>query len=195
MILKEIWALMLNNRAKKDSEKVLESLEIKRGYVIGDIGSGGGYFAAQFSKRTGEDGKVFAVDNDKDLLLYVDKAMKKKHIYNVETVIVQEDECPLPKQSCDLIFMRNVFHHIEDPGSYFTNLKESLKPHGRLAIVEWLPDMGGIYVSRAGHCTSEKTIQNILYQAGFEQLKSFNFLKVQSFKIFKKSIRKSVIRE
>lgn len=186
MTLKEIWALMLNNRAKKDSKKVLESLGIKYGYVIGDIGSGGGYFAAQLSKRAGKDGKVFAVDNDKDLLLYVDKAMKKQHICNVETVLAQENECPLPKQSCDLIFMRNVFHHIEDPVSYFTNMKENLKPYGRLAIVEWLPDMGRIYVSRAGHCTSEKAIQNILFQAGFVQLESFDFLKSQSFKMFKK---------
>lgn len=191
MILTRIWAMMLNNRAKKDSEKVLDSLEIKQGDVIADIGSGGGYFAARLAKRAGKDGKMFVADTNKALLLYVAKAMKKQHIYNVKTIVGREDGCPLPKESCDLIFMRNVFHYLTNSVSYFRNIRESLKPGGRIAIVEWLPNMKGNYVSCAGYCTSEKEIRGRLCKAGFAQLKSFDFLNGQSFNIFKKDAKEN----
>lgn len=186
MSLTGFWAMMLNNRAKRDSEKVIESLAINQGDVIADIGSGGGYFSARLSKKTGSNGKVFAVDTNKALLSYVVKAMKKQHIHNVKTVVVKDNGSPLQKESCDLIFMRNVFHHITNPESYLSNIKESLRPGGRIAIIDWLPKMKGSDDSHTGHYTPEKEIQRILDKAGFARLKSFDFLKGQSFNIFEK---------
>lgn len=184
MNLTKIWALMLNQRAKKDSDKVIKYLEIKQGDIIADIGSGGGYFSAEFAEKVGERGKVFAVDMNKELLSYIDKSMKKQNIYNVERIVGTENGCHLPK-SCDLIFMRNVFHHIKEPFSYFDNIKENLKSGGRIAIIDWLPNKNNS-MNRAGHCSQEKEIQEVMYKAGFVQLKSFSFLKRQSFNIFKK---------
>ena len=123
MLFKTIWAMMLNNRAKKDSQKVLDCLNIQLGCIIADIGSGGGFFTFEFSKRTGLGGKVFAADSDKKLLIYIENISIKKKINNIETVICKEDECPLPKESYDLIFMRSIFHHIKNPKSYFLKLR------------------------------------------------------------------------
>lgn len=186
MILTRIWAVMLNNRAKRDSEKVLESLEIKAGDIIADIGSGGGYFTVRLAKRTGSGGKVFAVDTNQKLLLYINKMMKKQHIQNIETVLGREDGCSLPTENCDLIFMRNVFHHIADPVSYFTNIKKSLKFGGRIAIIEWSQSTRRSHVSYAGHCTSEKDIQRVMREAGYTHLNSLDFVDGQSLNIFEK---------
>ena len=48
-----IWAMMLNNRAKKISQMVLESLNIRPGDVVADVGSGGGHFTFVMAGRTG----------------------------------------------------------------------------------------------------------------------------------------------
>lgn len=180
-----LWAIMLNNRAKKNSQFVLDSLNIFSGAVIADIGSGGGYFALEFARRTGLSGKVFAVDTNQALLAYVEKATKKKRLKNIEMVIGHKDGCPLPKESCDLIFMRNVFHHIENPVSYFQKLRESVKPGGRIAIIDWNRTTRG-YVGYAGHSTPEAEIQRIMREAGFKHMNSYGFLKGQSFNLFQK---------
>lgn len=186
MNLTSIRAFMLNCRAKKNSRQVIKSLEIKKGDIIGDIGSGGGYFTFQFSKIVGAHGKIFAVDTNQKLLSHINKKLNHNQIQNIETVISNENRCPLPSTNCNYIFMRNVFHHLTSPASYFKNIKNCMNPGGKIVIIEWLPNMKWIYAIRTGHCTEEKKIEKIMQEAGFMHLKSFNFLKKQSFNIFQK---------
>ncbi len=114
MLFSGIWAVMLNNRAKKGSQKVLQNLEISIGDHIADIGSGGGYFTFEMAKRTRPDGKAFAVDTNEKLLARIKKIAEKNRLSNIETVSGSEDNCRLQRESCDLVFMRNVFHHIKN---------------------------------------------------------------------------------
>ena len=73
---------MLNNRAKKNSKKVLENLQIRSGDVVADIGSGGGYYTIHFANLTAPDGKVYAVDSDKALLARIEKKIKRQQLIN-----------------------------------------------------------------------------------------------------------------
>lgn len=182
MCLAGIKEVMFNNRAKKDSEKVLEKLRIRSGDVIGDIGSGGGYYTILFSALTASNGKVYAVDVDKALLDRIEMKVKRQQLHNVETILVKENNCTLAKESCDLVFMRNVFHHISNPTLYFKNPKKSIKPGGRIAVIDW--SSGNSMIK---HNTSEKTIIKTLQEAGYRHVESFDFLKNQSFNIFHKT--------
>ncbi|WP_123053698.1 class I SAM-dependent methyltransferase [Clostridium sp. JN-1] len=181
MNLTSIRASMLNYRAKKGSSDVIKSLEIKKGDIIGDIGSGGGFFTFKFSKIVGADGKVFAVDTNQKLLAHIKEIMKRNQIQNIEAVLSNENSCPLPHTSCNFVFIRNVFHHITNQVNYFKNIKNCLNTGGRIVIIEWLPNATII-----GHCTEEMKIKKIMKDAGFTHLKSFDFLKKQSFNIFEK---------
>ena len=126
-------AEMFNSGAKENSGAVLDSLDIKKGRVIADVGSGGGFFVFEFAERTGPGGKVYAVDTNDSF-----------------------------------------------PAAYFRGLKHSLKPDGRVAVIDRKP--GG---SRKGHGTPEEEIKSAMRFAGFEIVQSFNFLKKQSFYIFR----------
>lgn len=187
MKLTDIWGFMLNNRAKAGSQRILESLQIRSGDVIADIGSGGGYFTFEFAKKVGKDGKVFAVDTNTDLFSYIENKLKKQEIQNVITVMADETGFVLPNGNCNLIFARNVFHHIENAEVYFQNIQKYLKSNGKIAIIEWLPDKKGIFTIRASHSTSETEICKIMETAGFKQVKSFDFLDRQSFNVFQLS--------
>ncbi|WP_252217159.1 methyltransferase domain-containing protein [Clostridium sp. VAP41] len=179
MNLTSIRASMINYRAKKGSDEVIKKLEIKKGDIIGDIGSGGGLFTFKFSKVVGSDGKVFAVDTNQKLLAHINELMKHNQIQNIETLLSNENCCPLPGTSCDFIFMRNVFHHIINQVNYFENIKNCLNASGKIVIIEWLPG-----AALVGHCTKEMKIKKIMEEAGFKHLKSFDFLNKQSFNIF-----------
>jgi len=184
MSLKGILAVMLNNRAKEDAQKVLDALQIKRGDTVADIGSGGGFFTFEFASRAGENGRVYAVDTDAAFRNRIKKIAKKKNIGNIETVVGEPDGCPLPQASCDLIFLRNVFHHIKNPGDYMKSLKDRLKPGGRIAVIEWEKSPHGRF--SAGHYTASADIQKIMMAAGYSHLNFHDFLKKQSFNIFGK---------
>ncbi len=185
MLLSEIWAVMLNNRAKKDSQKVLDLLDIHAGDTIADIGSGGGYFTFELAKRTGQNGKVYAADTNKRFLTRIESVARKNSLHNIETVVCTEDGCPLQRESCDLVFMRNVFHHIKEPVPYFRKLSEGLKPGGRIAVLDWKNTKGG-FVGLSGHFTPEAEIHRALKAAGLLIEKSIDILDDQSFNIYRK---------
>lgn len=152
-----IWGYLLNHRAKPDADRVLDSLGINAGDVIADVGSGGGYFTLRFAERAGPDGLVYAVDTHAGLLAYIGRIVQKRGMSNVKTLPGDQIGFCLPKECCDLIFLRNVFHHIDDPESYFTHLGQSLKAGGRIAILEWSEGVGG-HVGRKRHSTPEESI-------------------------------------
>lgn len=91
-------------------------------------------------------------------MVYVEKKAGKLRIYNIETVIGSKDGYALQKEICNLIFMRDVFHHIEDPVSYFAKLWESIKPGGRIAIINWKRTKLG-YIGCFGHYAAAEEIK------------------------------------
>jgi len=130
---------MLNKRASSPESrpaKVLKSLDIHDGDVIGDIGTGGGYFTFEFSKKVGENGKVYAIDVNQKSLDFIYNKSKKEGITNIEPVLADEAGFLLPKK-VDLLFLRNVFHHLPEPTEYFKNLRQFLKDDGKIAIMDY----------------------------------------------------------
>lgn len=117
-------------------DQIMKALKLKEGQNIADIGSGGGYFSIRFAQSIGRSGKVFAVDTDPDLLESVEESAAERGIGNIETVLVEDRIPGLPEGIIDLIFIRNVTHHIENRAEYFKQIKPSLSEDGRIAIIE-----------------------------------------------------------
>ena len=46
------------------------------------------------------------------------------------------DQTHLPTACCDAILLRYVVHHMSDPDDMYSSLRRSLRPHGKLVIVE-----------------------------------------------------------
>src|SRR5262247_686823 len=113
-------------------DRVIESLEIRPGDRVADIGSGGGYFTFRLAKAVGADGKVYAVDVDKELNDALARRAKDEGYANVEIILAKADD-PLLPSAVDLIFTSNTYHHLQNRTAYFANLKKYLKPNGRIA--------------------------------------------------------------
>ncbi|MEM3737402.1 MAG: class I SAM-dependent methyltransferase [Candidatus Bathyarchaeia archaeon] len=138
--MKNLKAEMFNRKAsdpKSKPDQILEALKLKSGQTVADIGAGGGYFSLRFADAVGREGRVFAVDIDPGFLEFIRDKSKEKGLDNIETILATEDALPLPRRSIDLVFMRNVTHHLPNRVDYFRKLRDVLKPEGRIAIIEY----------------------------------------------------------
>ncbi|ODS38935.1 hypothetical protein BEH94_06230 [Candidatus Altiarchaeales archaeon WOR_SM1_SCG] len=183
----KIKAKLFNKKAsdpKNKPQDVLDSLRIEKGSIIADIGAGGGYFTLRFADAVGEKGKVYAIDTDHEFLEFIRKSAEEKVLDNVETVIAAGDNLNLPEGTLDLIFVRNVYHHLQNRVEYFRKLKILLKPEGRVAVIEYKP--GGFFSFHAifGHYVKREVIAEEMGKAGYRVDEKFDFLPEQSFTIF-----------
>lgn len=176
-----------NKHASSSSSKpdeIIRSLNIKQGQSICDIGSGGGYFSFRFAQKTGDKGKVYAVDINNDFLSYINKQAAQRKITNIITVLATETDSGLPNHTCDLIFMRDVYHHISNRVAYFQALAKKLKPGGRIAIIDYRKKGFIFKIIMRHHITERKVIIKEMTDAGFTVNEEFKFLPRQNFLIF-----------
>ena len=189
MTISNILLKLLNWEAalpKNKPEEVIQRLNIKDGDTVADIGSGGGYFTLEFSKRVGKNGIVYAVDTKQTYLDYIKNQSKQEKIENITTVLITESEISLPEESIDIIFLRNVFHHLSEPSNYFNKLKKYLKPNGKIAIIDHKKKKGFSFVYIFGHYIPEEEILKEMEKSGYSLAETLYFLPEQSFNIFRK---------
>jgi ubiquinone/menaquinone biosynthesis C-methylase UbiE len=163
-------------------QKVIQSLQIRPGDAIADLGAGSGYFTFHLAKAAGSAGKVYAVDIDKDMTRLLANKAKDQGTQNVEVILAKPDDSLLPDGSIDLIFTSNVYHHIENRVRYFAALRKSLRPGGRVAIIEY--DRRSWFGGLLRHYTPSEFIRREMEQAGYRLAREFDFLDRQSFLLF-----------
>jgi len=177
---------MLNREAssrRSRPEEILEQLHIREGQAIADIGSGGGYFTLAFAARSGKTGHVYAADVKKKFLDFIRHQAEQASLDNITFILAAEGKIDLPESVLDLIFARNVFHHLPEPRNYFAKLKRHLKPGGKVVIIEHKKKGFG-FVSLFGHHTTAEVIVREMEKAGYITEKSFDFLPDQTFTLF-----------
>jgi arsenite methyltransferase len=185
--MKNSKAKMFNMKAsdpRNKPDQILKALELRQGQNVADIGAGGGYFCLRFAEAIGRKGKVYAVDTNPEFLEFIRNSAKEKKLNNVKTILVTEDKLSIPGKSLDLVFMRNVTHHIPNRVEYFRNLRGVLKPAGRIAVVEYRRSGRFSFHKLFGHHVNRETIVKEMVEAGYQLEKEFNFLPEQSFTIF-----------
>ncbi|MBO8152347.1 MAG: methyltransferase domain-containing protein [Candidatus Marinimicrobia bacterium] len=180
-------AKMFNKKAsdpKNKPDQVVESIALKPGQSIADIGCGGGYFSLRFAEMVGKEGRVYAIDTKPEFLEYVKNSAKEKGLDNVIPMLISGDKLDLPQKSLDFIFMRNVTHHIPNRVEYFRNLKQFLKTDGKIIIIEYKRGKPFTFRGIFRHYIPKETIIQEMEEAGYLVEKEFDFLPEQHFTIY-----------
>lgn len=164
-------------------EQVVQALGLKAGMAVADLGSGSGYFTRRFVKAVTDRGKVYAIDVEQEMLTYTKTSIENLRIpYAAEFILAKPDDPMLPSASVDLIFLCNVYHHLEDRDRYFANVKAALKSGGRIAIVDFYHDerSGEVGFPRR-HLVARDTVVSEMEKAGYRLLREHTFLPRQYF--------------
>jgi len=163
-------------------EEVIRSLGLQAGGKVADLGSGSGYFTVRLASAVGSTGKVYAVDVDREMNDYVAQRAQEEGYNNIEVILAEYDDPLLPESGVDLIFTCNTYHHLEDRVQYFANVREHLRPNGRVAIVDFNGE--GWFQKIFGHWTASEVIQKEMEEAGYVLQREFTFLPKQFFLVF-----------
>lgn len=169
--------------------QVIDSLNLKPGLAVADLGSGSGYFTRRFIEAVTETGKVYAVDIEPEMLKYAEESVIHMHrSYTAEFILARPDSPKLPYQSIDLLFVCNTYHHLEERTKYFSDTKSSLKPGGRVAIIDFYHDeRSGELGFPKRHLVPRETVIDELTKAGYTLLREHQFLPKQYFLEFSAS--------
>jgi ubiquinone/menaquinone biosynthesis C-methylase UbiE len=171
-----LFALHAKASAADEIPKLAALMEWKPGTVVADIGAGEGSYAFAAVEQVGALGKVFATEIDAEKLKALRAEVKKRDLQNVAVVESGEMETNLPAACCDAIFLRRVYHHLTKPLEFDASLIRSLKPGGKLAVIDFPPHpeygkVKGVPKDREGHGIQQKILIDELTTAGLRMEK------------------------
>ena len=161
-------------------QRVIDALQLTSGMKVADIGAGTGYFSMRLAKVPGL--SVFAVDIEPKMVEYLRQRAHKEHAMNVTAVLAGASSPNLP-EPVDVILVVDTYHHLPNRPAYFRELRKSLKPGGRIAIVDFrkdAPDGPPVHFR-----FTPQQIQDEMKQAGYELQSAHDFLPRQHFLIFR----------
>lgn len=172
-----------NDWEDRDSWMNLEDIynygSIKEGSYVADIGCHEGYMSFHLSQIVGEQGKIYAVDVRDDRLVTLDEIAGKRGVKNIETILGDYDNPNLPEGSLDVVIIIDAYHEIKDYKEVLMHIKKSLKPNGKLLILEKLKSkiIGKTRAEQtAAHSLSAAYVEEELAEAGFVDMESYENL-------------------
>jgi SAM-dependent methyltransferase len=130
------------------ADQIMDALAVAEGSVVADIGAAGGWFTLRLARRAGPNGLVYAEDIQPGMIEGIARRMQSENLMNVKTILGTPSDPRLPP-GLDAAVIADAYHEMDDPSdptlivTLLQNIARSLKPQGRLGIVDWVPGNGG----------------------------------------------------
>ena len=159
------WLERPERQFEENSALLLKNLNLKSGMQIADIGAGSGYYTSLIAKRIGN-GKVYAVDVEPQMILFLNERIKEEKLSNVVTVLGSETSVRLPASSLDMMLLVDVYHEFSFPYEMGQSMYNALKPDGRLVLVEFRSEDESVPI---------KTIHKMSVAQSVKELKAVGF--------------------
>jgi predicted methyltransferase len=115
--------------------EVIDALAVKPGQRVADIGSGFGYFTFRLAARVGAEGKVYAVDIDREAINKVRQRGEREKLEQVEAILGESNDPHLP-DGLDAVLIVDTYHEFRDYDRMMQAVFRALKPGGRLVIID-----------------------------------------------------------
>jgi SAM-dependent methyltransferase len=180
----EKWAQVFDDPERDAWQKpheVLQALKLAPDASVADIGSGTGYFAVRLAHWVPK-GRVYGVDAEPDMVRYLAERAKREGLANLTVVAAKPNDPGIPS-AVDLVILVDTYHHLPDRERYFRNLQKSLKPGGRLAIIDFTLD-SPVGPPKNARIPAD-TVKKELARAGYALAEEHTFLPHQYFLVFR----------
>ena len=151
-------------------DRVMTLLGIAPGKAVADIGAGSGWFTVRAARRVGATGTVYAEDINPEAVRTIETRAKKEQLVNVHTVLGTPDDLKLTPGSVDAALLLKVYHEIAHPLPVMKELRTSLRPGGRVGII----DRNG---NGTDHGLDRAVVEREMHEAGFKVKERYDFTK------------------
>ncbi|MBM3839958.1 MAG: class I SAM-dependent methyltransferase [Verrucomicrobia bacterium] len=152
------WLERPERGEEEKPDLLVQSLKLKPGDVVADIGAGTGYFSWRMAQAVDGSGLVYGVDIQQEMIDLFTKKMAERKITNVKAVLGSITDVRLPTNSVDLVLMVDVYHEFSHPYEMMQSICRSLKPGGRVVFVEYRLEDPAVPIKRL-HRMSEAQVR------------------------------------
>lgn len=170
--------------AQMQPERVLDTLGVKPGDVVADIGAGTGYFSFRLAARVGPEGKVYASEIEDRLLDFMRRKIEANHVKNIVLLKAAESDANLPPRSCDKILIVGTYYYFPDAVAYVKKLRQALKPGGVIGIIDIDKERAGPRRKDRARLAVPDNIVDEMKRAGFVLRQKHDFLQARFYLIF-----------
>jgi ubiquinone/menaquinone biosynthesis C-methylase UbiE len=122
---------------KQKPGELVRAMGLQPGMTVADVGTGIGYMLPFLSRRVGPTGSVIAEDIFDDFLESAKRRAENQKLENVTFVKGTETDPKLPEGAVDVVLALDVYHHFDYPDKMLAAIHKSLKPGGKLVVVEY----------------------------------------------------------
>ena len=159
-----------------DPEQNISQFELIKGSHVADFGSGSGFYSFSAAEAVGEDGKVYAIDVQKDLLQKLNNEAKKvRHLTNIEIIWGDLDDLggtKLKESSIDAVIAANIFFQLENKENACLEIKRILKNKGRVLLIDWI-DINNGNISQGINPFTKDIARDLFIKNGFTEEREF----------------------
>lgn len=129
-----------------DPVKNIEQLRLALGDKVADLGSGSGHYTLAAMRAVGAEGKVYAVDIQKDMLTRLKNEAKRQGFDNVEIIwgdIDAREGTHLAEGAVDTAIISNLLFQLENRDMAAMEAARIVKGNGHLLLVDWTESFAG----------------------------------------------------
>jgi len=177
------WLTRPERIQEEDPDRMLASLDIRKGAVVADIGAGVGYHAWRLADIVGPSGRVIAEDIQEGMIRLMKSNLEQRKLRNVEVVLGDATDPKLPANAVDLVLMVDVYHEFSEPIPMMKQIRNALKKDGRVVLVEFRKEDPNVPIQPL-HKMSVQDTRAELEPLGFKFQRSLEFLPWQHILFF-----------
>lgn len=149
---------------------ILDKAGVKKGSFVADIGCHEGYLTVHLANRVQHAGKVYAVDVREDRLAILKEHLIERNLTNVQVIHGDYDDPKLPKNALDVVIIMDTYHEMDDHMLILKHVYNSLKPGGKIVIIEKLKEHikgKSRAAQKLAHSLEPTYVRKELLEAGF----------------------------
>jgi FkbM family methyltransferase len=178
------WLERPERAEEEHTEVLVANMDLKETEVAADIGAGTGYFSFRMARKLPK-GKVLAVDIQPEMLDLLRAKAKELNVTNVQPVLGEITDPKLPASAVDVVLMVDAYHEFDHPREMMESIVRSLKPGGRVVLVEYRAEDPTVPIKRL-HKMSEAQARMEMAAVGLVHKETKPILPRQHLMIFEK---------
>lgn len=179
------WLDRTDREEEEHSDKAVKAMQLAANEVVADIGAGTGYYSMKVARQVPR-GKVYAVELQQELRDHLHRKIEENSVRNIEIVPGDTLQTNLPDNTVDFAFMVDVYHELAWPREMLLSIHNSLKPNGRLMLMEYRGEDPAVRI-RPLHKMTVEQITREMKANGFVLDRRVDSLPIQHFLVFRKA--------